>query len=91
MKIIILIIAAILLLPGCGTTSEFNYGSRHFVEDYDVIRFKQTTVFADAKVSRETDSKVCKRVSAWVGGEHDIAGDAYKVAEVGVNCSFEMW
>lgn len=91
-----LIIAAV-LLSGCavpqGTERErpeisVNYGLRHTIEDYDVIRFKYTSINAEAEVSKATGVKVCERVSAFIGGEHDIAGDPYKIVSTGVNCSF---
>ncbi len=86
MKLFILTIALILLLPGCAV----NYGTRHFIEDYDVIRFQQTTLYLDGEISRDTDIPGCDRVSAWAGGEHDIAGNPYKVATVGLGCSFSI-
>ena len=80
-------LGAVIFMSGCTG----NIGTRHFVEDYDVIRFEQTTVFGDVRAAKPTGSSFCPEVAAWVGGEHDIAGDPYKIVEVGASCSFGWW
>jgi len=78
---------AAFFVSGCTT----NYGVRHTIEDYDIIRFEYTTIGAEAEVSKDIGGKVCPRVSAFIGGEHDIAGDPYKIVSAGVNCSLGWW
>ena len=80
------ILIIICMLQGCVG----GYGTRHTVEDYDLVRFEQTTIYVDGQISRDTDLAGCDTLIAYASAEHDIAGDPFKIVQAGAGCQFSI-
>ena len=87
-NILLLTVFVCLALAMSGCTG--NYGTRHTIEDFDVVRFEYTTIYFDVGVATETKLPFCPQAETWIGGEHDVMGDAFKLVSVGAGCSFSI-
>ncbi len=91
-KPILLIIAAVLLLPGCANPSMGGgYGLAHLDEDYDGFSFTTDIVYVEAIIQAETKIPFCPKAELGTIAEKSINGDVIKRYEVNAGCSFAVF